>query len=251
MRGPFIAGNWKMYKTNAEALRFVEEFRKLFKPGGTRVAIAAPFTQLYALDSALNDSGVRLAAQNMYCEDEGAFTGEISPVMLEELGVTYCIIGHSERRSYFGEDDALINRKIHRSLGSSIQPILCVGESLAQREEGVEMEFVENQLRADLKDVEERDVPQITIAYEPIWAIGTGKTATPAQAQEMCSHIRGVIARLYSAETAGRVTIQYGGSVKPANIKELMGMEDIDGALVGGASLDPQSFIKIVDYEKY
>ncbi|MBQ3920600.1 MAG: triosephosphate isomerase, partial [Firmicutes bacterium] len=149
------------------------------------------------------------------------------------------------------EDDALINRKIHRSLGSSIQPILCVGESLAQREEGVEMEFVENQLRADLKDVEERDVPQITIAYEPIWAIGTGKTATPAQAQEMCAHIRGVIARLYSAETAGRVTIQYGGSVKPANIKELMGMEDIDGALVGGASLDPQSFIKIVDYEKY
>ena len=250
MRQTFIAGNWKMYKTCAEAKAFAEEFKKIWKPGSVRVAIAAPYTQLPVLSKALMGSGIALAAQNVYCEDEGAYTGEVSPLMLEELGVEYCIIGHSERRQYFHEDDELINRKLLRILKSRFRPILCVGESLEKREAGEELAFVEGQIRAAFKGVEEKDVPEVTIAYEPIWAIGTGKTATPQQAQDMCAHIRKVLAGLYSDLIAGMVTIQYGGSVKPANVKELMGMDDIDGALVGGASLVPDSFNKIVGFEE-
>ncbi|MBF1176747.1 MAG: triose-phosphate isomerase [[Eubacterium] sulci] len=249
MRIPLIAGNWKMYKTTAEAKAFAEEFSKLYKDTDVRAAICAPFTQLVALKEAFAGTNVKLGAQNVHFEDEGAFTGEISVEMLKEIGVDYCIIGHSERREYFAETDETVNLKLKKLFSSSeIIPILCVGENLCEREAGNAFDVVEGQLKADLEGIDKADVSKLVIAYEPIWAIGTGKTATPEQAGEMCAHIRNIVEKLYDEDTCDSVIIQYGGSVKPENASEIMNMDEIDGALVGGASLDASKFIKIVNF---
>lgn len=249
IRIPLIAGNWKMYKTTAEAKAFAEEFSKLYKDTDVRVAICAPFTQLVALKEAFAGTNIKLGAQNVHFEDEGAFTGEISVEMLKEIGVDYCIIGHSERREYFAETDETVNLKLKKLFSSSeIIPILCVGENLSEREAGNAFDVVEGQLKADLEGIDKADVSKLVIAYEPIWAIGTGKTATPEQAGEMCAHIRNIVEKLYDEDTCDSVIIQYGGSVKPENASEIMNMDEIDGALVGGASLDASKFIKIVNF---
>lgn len=249
IRIPLIAGNWKMYKTTAEAKAFAEEFSKLYKDTDVRVAICAPFTQLVALKEAFAGTNVKLGAQNVHFEDEGAFTGEISVKMLKEIGVDYCIIGHSERREYFAETDETVNLKLKKLFSSSeIIPILCVGENLREREAGNAFDVVEGQLKAGLEGIDKADVSKLVIAYEPIWAIGTGKTATPEQAGEMCAHIRNIVEKLYDEDTCDSVIIQYGGSVKPENASEIMNMDEIDGALVGGASLDASKFIKIVNF---
>ena len=249
IRIPLIAGNWKMYKTTAEAKAFAEEFSKLYKDTDVRAAICAPFTQLVALKEAFAGTNVKLGAQNVHFEDEGAFTGEISVEMLKEIGVDYCIIGHSERREYFAETDETVNLKLKKLFSSSeIIPILCVGENLSEREAGNAFDVVEGQLNADLEGIDKADVSKLVIAYEPIWAIGTGKTATPEQAGEMCAHIRNIVEKLYDEDTCDSVIIQYGGSVKPENASEIMNMDEIDGALVGGASLDASKFIKIVNF---
>lgn len=249
IRIPLIAGNWKMYKTTAEAKAFAEEFSKLYKDTDVRAAICAPFTQLVALKEAFAGTNVKLGAQNVHFEDEGAFTGEISVEMLKEIGVDYCIIGHSERREYFAETDETVNLKLKKLFSSSeIIPILCVGENLSEREAGNAFDVVEGQLKADLEGIDKADASKLVIAYEPIWAIGTGKTATPEQAGEMCAHIRNIVEKLYDEDTCDSVIIQYGGSVKPENASEIMNMDEIDGALVGGASLDASKFIKIVNF---
>ena len=248
MRKPFIAGNWKMYKTAADAVAFAEEFKKIYAPSDVRVAIAAPYTQLWALKKAFEGTGIGVAAQNMHWEDQGAFTGEISAPMLKEIGVDYCIIGHSERRQYFAETDETFNKKVRKALASGILPILCCGESLETRDAGQEKEFVGAQIRADFADIEAEDAKKVTVAYEPIWAIGTGRTASPQQAQDMCAYIRTVLTELYGEDISEEITIQYGGSVKPANATELMSQDDIDGALVGGASLKPADFLEIVHF---
>lgn len=249
IRIPLIAGNWKMYKTTAEAKAFAEEFSKLYKDTDVRAAICAPFTQLVALKEAFAGTNVKLGAQNVHFEDEGAFTGEISVEMLKEIGVDYCIIGHSERREYFAETDETVNLKLKKLFSSSeIIPILCVGENLSERGAGNAFDVVEEQLKADLEGIDKADVSKLVIAYEPIWAIGTGKTATPEQAGEMCAHIRNIVEKLYDEDTCDSVIIQYGGSVKPENASEIMNMDEIDGALVGGASLDASKFIKIVNF---
>ncbi len=249
IRIPLIAGNWKMYKTTAEAQAFAAEFKKLYHDTDIRAAICAPFTQLAALKEAFAGTSIGVGAQNVHFEDEGAFTGEISVAMLNELDVDYCIVGHSERRQYFGETDETVNKKLHKLFSdSAITPILCVGENLEQREAGQQDEVVTAQLKADLAGLTGRQVAELVIAYEPIWAIGTGKTATPEQAGEMCALIRRTIEELYDEETCDRTIIQYGGSVKPKNAAEIMNMPEIDGALVGGASLDPEQFMQIVDF---
>lgn len=249
IRIPLIAGNWKMYKTTAEARAFAEEFSKMYRDTDVRAAICAPFTQLTALKEAFAGTNVKVGAQNVHFEDEGAFTGEISVGMLNEIGVDYCIIGHSERREYFAETDETVNLKLKKLFSSSdIIPILCIGENLDEREAGNAFDVVEGQLKSDLDGIDRGDVSKIVIAYEPIWAIGTGKTATPEQAGEMCAHIRSIIERLYDEDTCDSVIIQYGGSVKPENASEIMNMDEIDGALVGGASLDASKFIKIVNF---
>ena len=249
IRIPLIAGNWKMYKTTAEAKAFAEEFSKLYKDTDVRAAICAPFTQLVALKEAFAGTNVKLGTQNVHFEDEGAFTGEISVKMLKEIGVDYCIIGHSERREYFAETDETVNLKLKKLFSSSeIIPILCVGENLREREAGNAFDVVEGQLKAGLEGIDKADVSKLVIAYEPIWAIGTGKTATPEQAGEMCAHIRNIVEKLYDEDTCDSVIIQYGGSVKPENASEIMNMDEIDGALVGGASLDASKFIKIVNF---
>ena len=249
MRIPFIAGNWKMFKTKKEAKEFAEEFRTLYKDTDVRTAICAPFTQLDTLKEAFAGTSIGVGAQNVHFEDEGAFTGEISLPMLKEIGVDYCVIGHSERRQYFNETDETVNLKLKKLLNESdIVPILCVGENLEQREAGSEKEIVEGQIRADLAGISADKVASMVIAYEPIWAIGTGKTATPEQAGEMCAVIRGIIEELYDEDTCDRVIIQYGGSVKPENATEIMNMDEIDGALVGGASLSPQKFMDIINF---
>ena len=250
MRKPLIAGNWKMYKTTAEAISFADSFTKLYKADETdvRAAICAPFTQLAALKEAFAGTGIMLGAQNVHFAEEGAFTGEISVRQLEEIGVDFCIVGHSERRQYFGETNETVNRKLHKLFETDITPIMCVGEGLAEREAGQEQAIVRAQIIEGLAELSPEQVARIVIAYEPIWAIGTGKTATPQQADQMCGFIREVIAEVYDDDTACEVVIQYGGSVKPANAAEIMSMAEIDGALVGGASLVPEEFIQIVDF---
>ncbi len=248
MRIPFIAGNWKMFKTTDEAVAFAAVFCKLYKDTDVKTAICAPFTQLAALKKAFEGTSVKLGAQNMHFEEDGAYTGEISAAMLDEIGVDYCIIGHSERRQYFCETDETVNKKLHKCFEHNITPILCVGETLEQRDDGLAVDVVRIQLREDLKGLSKEQVKRLVIAYEPIWAIGTGRTATPEQANEMCGLIRSSIEEFYGSEVSEEVLIQYGGSVKPSNAEELMNMEEIDGALVGGASLTPEDFIQIVDF---
>ena len=248
MRRPFIAGNWKMYKTAEQAKAFAEEFKKLYKPSDVRVAIAAPFTQLWALKEAFAGTGIGVAAQNMHWADEGAYTGEVSAAMLKEIGVDYCVIGHSERRQYFAETDETVNKKVLKALAEGILPILCCGESLETRDAGEQNAFVEAQIRADFAGISAEDAKKVTVAYEPIWAIGTGRTASPEQAQDMCAYIREVLKDIYGEDISEEITIQYGGSVKPSNASDLMNQDDIDGALVGGASLKPADFMEIAHF---
>lgn len=249
MRAPLIAGNWKMYKSRKEALEFAKRFKELYHDTDIRAAVIAPYTQLDVLAGAFKGSGVGVGAQNVHFEDEGAFTGEISVPMLRELGVDYCIVGHSERRQYFGETDETVNLKLKKLLRESdITPILCVGEVLAEREKGVQNEVVSGQLKKDLEGLTAEEAGRLVIAYEPVWAIGTGKTATPEQAGEMCAMIRNAVSEMFDEDTCDRVIIQYGGSVKPENATEIMNMDEIDGALVGGASLDPEKFMDIINF---
>ena len=248
MRIPFIAGTWKMFKTKAEAIAFAEEFRELYKDTDVQTAICAPFTNLEALKEAFAGTEIKVGAQNVHFADEGAFTGEISVSMLEEIGVDFCIVGHSERRQYFGETDETVNKKLKKLFEGPIRPILCVGESLEERDADKAFDVVGGQIKADLEGIDAADVKKLVIAYEPIWAIGTGRTATPDQAEEMCAFIRKTLIELYGEEVSDEVIIQYGGSVKPANATEIMNMDEIDGALVGGASLKPKDFMEIIDF---
>ncbi len=248
MRYPFIAGNWKMYKTTAEAKAFAQEFKKIYQPSDVKTAIFAPFTQLAVLAEEFKGTGIGLGAQNVHYEREGAFTGEISIPMLQEIGVEYCIVGHSERRQYFNETDDTVNRKAKALLEAGITPVICVGEDLYQREHNYQDKLVAEQVANAMEGIPAEDAAKVVIAYEPIWAIGTGRTATPIQANHMCKVIRDELEEIYDEETADKVMIQYGGSVKPENALEILNMEEIDGALVGGASLEPLKFIEIVNF---
>ncbi|MBQ4651044.1 MAG: triose-phosphate isomerase [Firmicutes bacterium] len=248
MRIPFIAGNWKMYKTMAEAKAFAEEFKKLYGNTDVKAAICAPFPQLALLVEAFKGTGIGVGAQNVHYEREGAFTGEVSVPMLQEIGVDYCIIGHSERRQYFNESDETVNMKLKALLETDITPIVCVGEDLVQREKGYQDQLVSEQVENAFRDIPAEKAEKAVIAYEPIWAIGTGRTATPVQANMMCALIRETLIEMYGDETADKIIIQYGGSVKPENATDIMNMEEIDGALVGGASLEPLKFIEIVNF---
>ncbi len=249
-RLPFIAGNWKMNKTVEEAIDLVRQLKtSLSGAEGVEVAVAPPFTALSAVFQELRGSSLRLAAQNLFYEEKGAFTGEVSPLMLKEVGCHYVIIGHSERRQFFGETDETVHRRIKAALVQSLKPIFCVGETLKEREEGGAFSVIERQLNSGLKGMGGGDVKDFVIAYEPVWAIGTGKTATPQQAEEVHRFIRQRLEKLYSREIAQGIRIQYGGSVTPENVKGLMSQEDIDGALVGGASLKSESFSKIVKFK--
>ncbi|MDN7243519.1 triose-phosphate isomerase [Planococcus sp. N028] len=248
MRKPIIAGNWKMYKTATEANEFVEKAKGLVpNTDNVDAVICAPALFLNQLVTSAQSSPLQIGAQTMHEENEGAFTGEISPVQLADLGVKYVIIGHSERRQYFNETDASVNKKVHAAFANGLTPIMCVGETLEERESGSTGQIVETQVEQGLSGLSDQQVADLVIAYEPIWAIGTGKTATAEDANEVCGTIRKKVAALYSQETADKVRIQYGGSVKPANIEELLGMEHIDGALVGGASLEVESFVKLLE----
>ncbi len=247
MRKPFIAANWKMNKTLQEAKSFMEEFLSVVKGvHDVDIVIAPPFTVLYPLASFFKDTSVKLSAQNVFYEEKGAFTGEISPIMLIDAGCSYVILGHSERRQYFNETDAIINKKIMAAINHNLNVIFCVGESLEERESGKTFDVIRREIEAGLKDV---PADSIVVAYEPIWAIGTGKTATPETAQEAHKHIRQTLYKIYG-NAANNIRILYGGSVTPDNIDSLMACEDIDGALVGGASLKAESFVKIVKFNK-
>ncbi|MFO7167977.1 MAG: triose-phosphate isomerase [Chloroflexota bacterium] len=248
-RIPLIAGNWKMYKTVSEATELVQGLlRELGSPSDREVLICPPFTALHAVAPLLEGTALRLGAQNLFYEPQGAFTGEISPLMLKDLGCSYVIVGHSERRQIFGESDELIGKKLRAALSHGLRPILCVGETKPQRDAGDAERVTLGQVRACLSGVGADQIRDVVIAYEPVWAIGTGDTATAADAQAMHAAIRGALAELYGAEAAAEVRIQYGGSVKPDNVDELMAQPDIDGALVGGASLKADSFLRIAHF---
>ncbi|MGB4589444.1 MAG: triose-phosphate isomerase [Clostridiaceae bacterium] len=248
MRKPIIAGNWKMHYTIDEAVKVANELKGLVKDAKADVVICAPYLQLPALVKELKGTNIKVGAQNMHYEEKGAFTGEISPQMLTSLGVEYVIIGHSERRQYFNETDETVNLKLKAAFKHGLKPILCVGESLENRENGTTKSVIENQINEDFKEISAEDAMNTVIAYEPIWAIGTGKTATSEQANETIADIRNMVLHLYGEKVAEAVRIQYGGSVKPNTIKEQMAMSDIDGALVGGASLVAEDFSKIVNF---
>jgi len=251
MRRPFIAGNWKMYKTADEAAALARALAAaLAEERDKKIMIAPAFTALHAAREALRGSSILLGAQNACAELEGAHTGEISLRMLRDAGVSVVILGHSERRHTYGETDALINRKVRLALSEGFEVILCVGETLEERHSGVTEKIVEAQTTAGLAGVEKGAIARVTIAYEPVWAIGTGKNATPQDADSVHLFIRGTLTRLCGADAAQSMTIQYGGSVKPDNIKELMRMGNIDGALVGGASLKAESFVPIVQFDR-
>ncbi|MGM0898716.1 MAG: triose-phosphate isomerase [Bacillota bacterium] len=248
MRKPIIAGNWKMYKTASQAKEFVEQVNGLVPDADKLDAvICAPALFLSQLVSSAESSALKIGAQTMHEKGEGAFTGEISPVQLADIGVDYVIIGHSERRQYFNETDETVNAKVKSAFSHQLTPILCVGETDEQREAGQMESIVEAQVEKAVEGLTDAQIAELVIAYEPIWAIGTGKTATAEDANEACGIVRKKIASLYSDEAAEKVRIQYGGSVKPANIQELLSMEHIDGALVGGASLETESFVKLLE----
>ncbi len=248
MRRKVIAGNWKMNKTVEEAKQFMEEFIPLVANSENEVVICAPFTDLKCLVKHTKDSNVKIGAQNMHWEESGAYTGEISGYMLKNIGVEYVIIGHSERRQYFAETDETVNKKIKSAFANELKPIVCVGETLEQREKGLTQEVITTQTRLALDGLTDEQVANTIIAYEPIWAIGTGKTATSEDANNSIKSIREEICKIYGQNTSKRVIIQYGGSVKSTNAKVLFTTSDIDGGLVGGASLKPEEFAKIVNY---
>ena len=248
MRKKIIAGNWKMNKDLSEAIQLVSDLKSKLDGQNlnAEVVVAPPFVALEAVNSLLKGTNIKLSAQNMHFEDSGAFTGEISADMLKSVGCTYTILGHSERRTIFGETDEMINSKVKQAFNKGLIPILCCGESLEERENNETFNVVEKQLRIGLSGLSSEQISDIVIAYEPIWAIGTGKTATPEQAQEVHSEIRRLLAELTDKNIANSVTIQYGGSVKPENSRELLSKPDIDGALVGGACLKAESFKDII-----
>ncbi|MRX72315.1 triose-phosphate isomerase [Bacillus lacus] len=248
MRKPIIAGNWKMNKTLSEAKSFAEEVKNLV-PSSDKVesVVCAPALFLERLVETADSTQLKIGAQNMHFEENGAFTGEISPVALKDLGVSYVILGHSERRELFAETDETVNKKTAAAFKHGLTPIVCCGETLEEREAGKTNDLVADQVKKALEGLTEDQVKQVVIAYEPIWAIGTGKSSSAEDANDTCSHIRKVLAETFSQETADAVRIQYGGSVKPANIKEYMSQSDIDGALVGGASLEAQSFLQLLE----
>lgn len=247
MRKIIIAGNWKLNKTTVEAVELVNLLkRELSAIEEVGIIVCPPFTALTEVGDVLVESNIKLGAQNLFWEDSGAFTGEVSGPMLKDLDVDYVIIGHSERRQYFAETDETVHKRILAALKSELFPIVCVGETLAEREAGKTMDVIKKQCDGAFQKLSGTDMQKIIIAYEPVWAIGTGKTATPAQAQEVHHFIRGLVKKMFGDDVAGGITIQYGGSVKPENTKELMSQPDIDGALVGGASLKSDSFSQIV-----
>lgn len=248
MRKPIIAGNWKMNNTVEEALKLVEELKPLVKGATTDVVVCPTFVCLDAVIKAVKGTNIKVGAQNLYFEEKGAFTGEISPIMLQKMGVDYVVIGHSERRQYFNETDESVNKKLKAAFAHDLLPILCVGESLEEREANITEEVVARQVKLDLAGLTAQQVEKLVVAYEPIWAIGTGKTATDDQANAVNAFIRKTIATLFGQEVADKTRVQYGGSVKPSTIKAQMAKSDIDGALVGGASLVATDFAAIVNY---
>ena len=248
MRKKIVAGNWKMNMTPAKAVELIDSLKNEINSNEVDVVVCPPFVCLPAVLEAVKGTNIAVGAQNMYFEENGAYTGEIAPSMLVELGVKYVIIGHSERRQYFAETDQTVNKKTLKALEHGLVPVVCVGESLEERQQGVTIDLVRLQTKIALKDVTAEDAKKVVIAYEPIWAIGTGMTATSAQAEEVCAAIRQVIAEVYSKEVADEVRVQYGGSVNGGNANELFNMGNIDGGLVGGASLKPE-FASIVNYK--
>ena len=249
MRKPIIAGNWKMNKTAAEAEILINELKPLVAKSKPEVVICVPYTDLWIAKKAIEGSKIKLGAENVAWADSGAFTGEISADMLKEIGVEYVIIGHSERRQYFGETDATVNMRMKQALTKGLKPIVCVGETLEQREKNRTKKVLKKQILEGFKDIIESDFSNIVIAYEPVWAIGTGKTATAEDANKTIGFIRSLIKKTWGNEVAKSLRIQYGGSMKPSNAKELMAMRNIDGGLIGGASLKAEDFAGIVNYK--
>ena len=247
-RKTIIAGNWKMNKTATETKKFAEELKPIMpKAKWCEVVVCVPAVNISTAVKAFKDLHISVGAENVYFEKSGAYTGEVSVDMLKDLGVKYVIIGHSERRQYFGETDATVNKKVHAALEGGLHPIICVGESLEQRELGITMEHIALQVKSALAGVPVEKVRKCVIAYEPIWAIGTGKTATSEQAAEVCTFIRTTIRHLYGARVARSVTVQYGGSMKPSNAVELLAQPDIDGGLIGGAALKADQFVDLIN----
>ena len=246
-RKKIIAGNWKMNETPSEALKLVETLKPLVNNPDVDVVYCVPAIDIVPVAEAVKGTNVHVGAENMYFEEKGAYTGEISAAMLKDAGVEFVILGHSERRGYFLEDDALLNKKVKKAFESGLTPILCCGESLEQREEGVTLDWIRMQIKLDLAGVTKEQAASMVIAYEPIWAIGTGKTATADQAEEVCKAIRETIADIYDTDTAEKIRIQYGGSMNAGNCKELLAKPDIDGGLIGGASLKAADFKGIID----
>jgi triosephosphate isomerase len=247
MRLPLVAGNWKMFKTVHEAIVFAKELRPMVKDiAGVEIVVAPPFTAIHSVAEALRNANVGVASQDLYWEREGAFTGEVSAAMVREAGAEFAIIGHSERRQLFGETDAHVNKKVAAAIAASLTPIVCIGETLEQRDRNETLAVLDRQVKQGLDGLGSEQVGDLVIAYEPVWAIGTGRVATAEQAQEAHAHIRGRLRQWFGADAAERCHILYGGSVKPDNIAGLMREPDVDGALVGGASLDLRSFVDIV-----
>lgn len=247
MRTPIIAGNWKMNKNMEESIELIKDIKKHKLEENVEKVVCVPFTDLNVVKGELEGTDIKLGAQNMHFEESGAYTGEISPTMLQEIGVDYVVLGHSERRQMFNETDETVNKKVKSAVKHGIKPIVCVGETLEQKEAGKEKEIVKGQIEGALEGLSGEDVKDLVVAYEPIWAIGTGKTASAEDAEAMCGFIRSIINDLYG-DLSESLRIQYGGSVKPANVKELMKKTEIDGALVGGASLKSEDFVKLINF---
>ena len=250
MRKKVIAGNWKMNKLPNEAIDFIDRLTPLVKDTKNEVVVCVPYTDLFYALLTAQGTNIKIGAQNMHFEEKGAYTGEVSAQMLKSIGVEYIIIGHSERRQYFNETDETVNKKIKAAFANDLKPIVCVGETLEQREAGKAEEIITNQTEKALEGLTDEQVQNTIIAYEPIWAIGTGKTATSEDANNAIKAIRDKICQIYGQNVGKSIIIQYGGSVKSANCKELFTTSDIDGGLVGGASLDPEEFAKIINYDK-
>jgi len=247
MRHPFIAGNWKMFKTVHDTIVYVKEFRSVVKDiEDVEIVLAPPFTALHAAAEAARNSNVGISGQDLHWEREGAFTGEVSGLMVREAGAEYIIIGHSERRQYFGETDATVSRKLHAALNAKLIPIVCIGETLDERERNETLAVLDRQIKDGFDGITGEQVGALVIAYEPVWAIGTGRTATAAQAQEAHAHIRQRLRQWFGGPAADECHVIYGGSVKPDNTRDLIGQPDVDGALVGGASLEIKSFSEII-----
>ena len=248
MRRPIIAGNWKMNKTPSEAVELVKALIPLVKDAEAEVVVYPPYISIAAVAELIKDTNIELGAQNVYFEKSGAYTGEVSIDMLKEAGVRYIIIGHSERRQYFNETDENVNKKAKAILAAGLRPIICIGETLDQREKGITNDFVSMQTKLALNGIEEAELENVVIAYEPIWAIGTGKTATALEANETISAVRNAVREIYGEEGADKIRIQYGGSMNPKNASELMAQSEIDGGLIGGASLKGEDFSKVVKF---